>query len=39
MKPAREKQRKLFLKKVGKLRKGWQSVPTKRLLRQRQVKM
>lgn len=37
MRPERELQRKMFLKRVGKLRKGWQDVPTRRLLRQRRV--
>lgn len=29
--------RRLFLKRVGKLRKGWMDVPTRKLLRQRRV--
>lgn len=37
MRPERELQRKMFLKRVGKLPKGWQDVPTRRLLRQRRV--
>ena len=37
MKAERAEQRALFLKNVGKLRKGWQDVPTRQLLRQRRV--
>lgn len=37
MKAERAEQRRLFLKNVGKLRKGWQDVPTRKLLRQRRV--
>jgi hypothetical protein len=37
MKPERAKERKIFLKRVGKLRKGWQDMPTRKLLRQRRV--
>lgn len=37
MRRERELQRKVFLKRVGKLRKGWQDVPTRQLLRQRRV--
>ena len=37
MKVERAQQRKIFLKRTGKLKKGWQDVPTRRLLRQRRV--
>jgi hypothetical protein len=37
MKPERASQRALFLTRVGELRKGWQDVPTRQLLRSRKV--
>jgi len=37
MKPERAATRKMFLKRVGKLPKGWQDVPTRKLLRRRRV--